>query len=49
VRDFWRLDAVAAPADRGEVEVLGWIDSDLVGADRPAEDDPERVEDVRNG
>jgi len=43
------LDPVAATADGGQVEVLGRIDSDLVSADRPAEDDAQRVEDVRNG
>jgi hypothetical protein len=44
-----RLDPIPAAADGGQVEVLGWIDSDLVAPDRPAEDDPERVEDVRDG
>jgi hypothetical protein len=48
VRDLWRLDPIAAAADGGQVEVLGRIESDLVAADRPAEDDPERVEDVRD-
>jgi hypothetical protein len=48
VRHLGRLDPVPAAADGGEVEVLGWIDSDLVAADRPAEDDPERVKDVRD-
>jgi hypothetical protein len=48
VRHLGRLDPVAAAADRGQVEVLGRVDGDLVAADRPAEYDPERVEDVRD-
>ena len=48
VRHLGRLDPVAAAADRGQVEVLGRVDSDLVAADRPAEDDAERIEDVRD-
>ncbi|HEY3946949.1 MAG TPA: hypothetical protein VGL78_17130 [Solirubrobacteraceae bacterium] len=49
VRHLGRFDPVAAAADRGQVEVLGRIESDLVAADRPAEDDPERIEDVGDG
>ena len=37
VRHLGRFDPVAAAADRGQVEVLGRIESDLVAADRPAE------------
>ena len=44
-----RLDPFAPAADRGEVEVLGRIDGDLVSADRPAEDDAQRIEDVGDG
>ncbi|MFZ0377387.1 MAG: hypothetical protein WCD11_20200 [Solirubrobacteraceae bacterium] len=43
------FDPVAAAADRREVEVVGRIDRDLVAADRPAKDDAQRIEDVRDG
>ena len=49
MRDLGRLDPVAAAADRREVEVVGRIDRDLVSADGPAEDDAQRIEDVRDG
>ena len=43
------LDPVAAAADRREVEVVGRVDRELVSADRPANDDAQRIEDVRDG
>ena len=43
------FDPVTAAADRREVEVVGRVDRDLVSADRPAEDDPQRIEIVRDG
>jgi len=46
VRDLGRLDPVALPADRREVEVVGRVDGNLVTPDRPAVDHPERVKDV---
>jgi hypothetical protein len=48
VRHLGRLDPVAAAADCGQVEVVGRVDGDLVSADRPAEDDAKRIEDVRD-
>jgi hypothetical protein len=48
VRHLGRLDAVPPAANRRKVEILGRIDGDIVAADRPAEDDAERVEDVRD-
>jgi hypothetical protein len=48
VRALGRLDPIAPAADGRPVEVLGRIESYLVAADRPPEDDPQRVEDVRD-
>ena len=49
VRHLGRLDPVPPATDRGKVEVLGRIDGYLVAADRPAEDDAQRIENVRDG
>jgi hypothetical protein len=49
VCDIRWLDPVAPATDRREVEVVGRIDRDLVPADRPAEDDAQRIEGVRDG
>jgi hypothetical protein len=49
VCDVRWLDPVASATDRREVKVVGWIDRDLVSADRPAEDDAQRIEDVCDG
>jgi len=43
------FDPVTAAADRREVEVVGRVDRELVSTDGPAEDDPQRIEDVRDG
>ncbi len=43
------LDSIPAATDRWEVEVLDRVDRDLVSADRPAEDDAQGIEDVRDG
>ncbi|MDQ6822319.1 MAG: hypothetical protein M3076_18625 [Actinomycetota bacterium] len=48
MRDLGRLNPVAASADCRQVEVLGRIDRHLVSADRAAEDDAQRIEDVRD-
>ncbi|HUA07143.1 MAG TPA: hypothetical protein VMB27_24765 [Solirubrobacteraceae bacterium] len=43
------FDPVTSAADRREVEVVGRVDRELVSADGPPEDDPQRIEDVRDG
>ena len=43
------FDPVTAAADRREVEVVGRVDRELVSADRPPEDDAQRIENVRDG
>ena len=48
VGNLGRFDPVAPAADGRQVEVLGRVDGDLVAADRAAEDDAERIEDVRD-